>query len=109
MNRARLASVLVVAWSGIQAWSLLLLRFYPAQHMTGWILCVMFLAIAIGLWLANTWARVLFLDVGIGFVVFFAAVFFLTGLPSTHDTASCTVPLLHVHLAFLLSALSSLC
>jgi len=108
MNRARLASVLVVAWSGVQAWSLLLLRFYPAQHMTGWILCAMFLAIAVGLWLAKPWARVLFLAVGSGFVVFYAAGFFLTDLPCAKESSSCNVPLLLSQPVLMIAALAIL-
>ena len=93
MGRARLASVLAVAWAAIQAWSLLLLRFYPPQHIVGWSLCVAFLLVAIGLWLARPWARVLLLVLGVGFIVFYAAGFFVTGLPCAGDGSNCNIPL----------------
>ena len=93
MGRARLASVLTLVWSAIQAWSLLLLGFYPARHVVGWGLCAIFVAIAIGLWLARPWARVTFLVVGSGFVIFYATAYYLAGLPCAGDSSSCNMPL----------------
>ena len=107
MNRARLASVLIALWSAVQAWSLLLIHYYPAQHPIGWILCVVFLAISIGLWLSRPWARVLFLVVGSGFVVFYAATFYFTGL-CTGDSSSCNVLLVLSQPVLTIAALATL-
>ena len=92
MIRARLASLLTVLWSVIQAWSLLLLHFYPSRHFVGWGLCAVSLTIAIGLWLAKPWARVSFLVFGGGFVIFYAAAYYLAVFPCDHDS-SCNIPL----------------
>jgi len=88
----RLASVLTVVWCVIQAWSLLLLRFYPAQHVVAWGLCVVFLAVAVGLWLAKSWARVSYLVLGGAFVIFYAIAWYLTGFPCA-EGSGCNVPL----------------
>jgi uncharacterized membrane protein len=93
MSRARLASLLTLLWSAIQAWSLVLLGFYPAFHIVGWGLCAIFLTIAIGLWFAKPWARVSFLVLGSGFVIFYIAAYYLARLPCASDSSSCNIPL----------------
>jgi uncharacterized membrane protein len=93
MGRARVASLLTLLWSAIQAWSLLLLGFYPARHMLGWGLCVLFLAISVGLWLAKPWARVSFLILGTGFVIFYATAYYFAALPCATDSSTCNMSL----------------
>jgi hypothetical protein len=93
MNRARLASLLTLLWSAIQGWSLLLLGFYPAYHIVAWGLCVVFLAVAVGLWLAKPWARVSYLVLGGGFVIFYVVAWYLTGFPCAEGSSGCNVPL----------------
>jgi hypothetical protein len=94
MSRVRLASVLTVLWCLVQAWSLLLLRFYPAQRVVAWGICVVFLAVAIGLWLAKPWARVSYLFLGGGFLIFYAISSYLTGFPCAEGSSGCNVPLI---------------
>ena len=93
MSRVRLASVLTVVWCAIQVWSLLLLRFYPTHHVAAWALCVIFLAVAVGLWLAKPWARVSYLVLGGGFVIFYVVAWYLTGFPCAEGSSGCNVPL----------------
>jgi hypothetical protein len=105
MARARFASVLVLGWSAIQVWTLLLLHFYPLQHIVGWSLSVLALLIAIALWVEKPWARVLFLVFGGGFVVFYAVVFYLSGF-SCATGSGCSIPLLLSQPLLLIAALA---
>ncbi len=93
MSRVRLASVLTVVWCAIQAWSLLLLHFYPKGHVVAWALCIIFLAVAVGLWLAKPWARMSYLVLGGGFVIFYVVAWYLTGFPCAEGSSGCNVPL----------------
>jgi len=94
MIRSRLASVLALLWSAVQAWSLMLLGFRPALHVVGWGLCVVFLTIAVGLWLAKPWARISFLVIGSGFVIFYVGAYYLSDLPCARDSSGCNIPLI---------------
>ena len=108
MARARIASVLVIGWGAIQVWTLLLLHFYPPQHIVGWSLCVVALLVAIALWLAKPWARVLFLVFGSGFVVFYVVVFYLSGFSCATDSSGCSIPLLLSQPLLMIAALALL-
>src|SRR5712692_3004940 len=59
-----------------------------------WGLCVVFLTIAVGLWLAKPWARISFLVIGSGFVVFYAGAYYLSDLPCARDSSGCNIPLI---------------
>jgi hypothetical protein len=89
MIRARLASLLTLLWSAIQAWSLWNLHFYPRQHPLGWGLCVFFLAISVGLWLRPPWARIAFLLVGSILAISYVAAYYFAQTPCTKDMSGC--------------------
>ena len=89
MNRTRLGSLLALLWSAVQLGSLLKLRFYPSQHLLGWTLCVVLLAISAGLWLRRPWARIAFLVTGGALLVSYAAAYYFAQTPCMKDMSGC--------------------
>jgi hypothetical protein len=89
MNRARLASVLTLLWAAVQVGSLLIMRFYPPRHLSGWGIALALLVISGGLWLQKPWARISLLVVGGVLVVFYATVTYRYGFPCRNDFPGC--------------------
>lgn len=108
MNRSRLASIIVFLWSVMQVWSLLLIGFYPEAHPVGWALCLVAFVISAGLWMGKPWARVSFLILGGGLVVFYAAAYFLGLTPCAKDMTGCNILLVVSQPALTLAALATL-
>src|SRR5215475_9963538 len=89
MNHLRLASVLTLLWAAVQAGSLLLLGFYPPEHLSYWGLAIAFLVLSGGLWHQRPWARVCLFVVG-GLLLVFNITEFRYGFPCARDSADCS-------------------
>jgi len=87
-NRAQWASLLTLAWSLIQAWSVLTIG--PRHHLVAWLLCGVFLAISAGLWLGTSWAKYSFLILGsVLVIIYVGAAYSFRGLPCGEHALSC--------------------
>jgi hypothetical protein len=80
MVRARYASVILLLWCALQAWSLLAFEnIVHHRRLVGWGVIAIFLAIAGGLWFAKRWARIALLLIGGALLIAYVAIAYFDG------------------------------
>ena len=94
MNRWRIASLIVFAWCLLQLWGIARLGREFWAHPTGWLLVPLGLALAAGLWLRFTWARIATLVIGSAFLGLYAWTLYPGGLPCGSLRSLCALDVL---------------
>jgi hypothetical protein len=89
MGRARIAALLVLLWTALQAWFLVRIGFDFGGHRSAWVICVLGLALAVALWFQMPWARICCLGLGGLLLVLYVGTIFTVGTSCSGASLMC--------------------
>jgi hypothetical protein len=90
----RIASVFALLWASVQAYDLASLHRFPPDHWLGWMLGLLFVALAATLWIRARVARSLAILIGAAFAIGYVVTAYRLGLGCSEGSIGCYVLLL---------------
>jgi hypothetical protein len=85
----RIASVFALLWASVQVYDLASLHRFPPEHWLGWILGLLFVALAPALWIRARVARSLAIIIGAAFGISYVVIAYRFGLECSEGAIRC--------------------